>query len=465
MRIWWVAAAFGLSACSNMPISYAPQDPVESAPEQWQVLEKSLAGGLGGNTDLLSLVSNTEIEPWLDKALVDNPGLQQLMFELAEAGSLTRQAGAARLPTVSVGTSAARERQIDATDQADTETTATSYGLSLSTRWELDVWDRLADSQNASELDEAALAVDFLYAQRSLSASFIKRWLTWVNARQLLAVEQARLKTLTLNEAIVRERYLSGIGSLQDLEASRTDAEQIAADVAAQQESVAESLRQLQALLGNIQPINSLPEQWPDIGFPAIELPAYSMGQRPDLMAAYQRIQAADKRSNVAYKNLLPGFSLNFDLTQNQARTSDLLSTDPGWLLLGQLTQSLFQGGRLRAELKASEQRAGRAYWAYRESLLAALLEVEAGLSQEHSLERQYEALSQALKHAQTSQQQFEKRYRQGLVTILDLLNVQQTTFGIRSRLLQVALDRANNRIDLGLALGLPVKSPIKNGA
>ena len=454
MRFWWlssVLSVLGLCACSSMPVAYTPQSMDESMPEQWQ----SLTRDLDGHTDLLSLVPNTAIEPWLDRALLENPGLQQMMLVLAEAEWLTHQESAARLPVVSAEANTSRERKIDA------GSVSTRYGLSLSTSWELDVWRRLSDSQNARELDESALAGDFLYAQRSLIANFIKRWLTWVNARQLLDVKQQQLKTFSLNQSVIRERYLSGIGSLQDLETARTDAEQAAADVAAQQESVAASLRQLQALLGAIEPLESLPEQWTDIGFPQIALPASSMGLRPDLIASYQRIKAADKRSNIAYKNLLPSFKLSFDLTQSRASSSDLLSTDPAWLLLGQLTQPLFQGGRLRAELKAAERRAGQAYWAYRNHLITALLEVEAGLSQEHSLGRQYEALSQALQHAQISQQQFEKRYRQGLVTILDLLNAQQTTFGIQSRLLQVALNRANNRIDLGLALGLP----IKNGA
>ncbi len=109
MRIWWVAVLLGLSACSNMPTGYAPQDPVETVPQLWQGLAKDVAG----KTDLLSLVSNTAIEPWLDKALGENPGLRRTMLELAEAGWITRQAGADRLPNVSlVATPHVSARQI-----------------------------------------------------------------------------------------------------------------------------------------------------------------------------------------------------------------------------------------------------------------------------------------------------------------------------------------------------------------
>jgi len=450
MRIWLTIAVSGLVACSSMPTRHAPSEPMALVPEQWQEVTENL----DSKADLLSLVSNTTIEPWLHKALIENPGIQQMILELAEARWLVGQQVSRRLPNISLTTDIRRERQSEPATRTDTH-----YSLQLATSWELDVWGRLGDSIRASELDQSALASDLLYAQRSLVANFIKQWLTWVNAKQILNVEQQLLETLSLNETVIRERYLSGLGSLQDLETARANTGQAVANVAVRQEALAESQRRLQELLGSIQPLDNLPEQWPDIAFPKVDLPAYSMGLRPDLIAAYQRIEAADKRGAIAYKNLLPGISLSFDWIQDRTNSGDLLSMIPGWDFLGQLVQPLFEGGRLRAELKAAEQRAGQAYWKYRESLLGALLEVEAGLSQEHHLKQQYTALSQAFQHARKSQQQFEQRYRQGLVNILDLLNVQQITFDIRLQLLQVALNRAKNRIDLGLALGLPIKS------
>jgi len=106
MRIGWIVAALGLSASSNMPMSYAPQDPVQSVPERWQGLAKDGAG----QADLLSSVPNTALEPWLDKALLGNPGLQQLILVLAEAGWSRRQIGAARLQEVSLSTDVTRHR-------------------------------------------------------------------------------------------------------------------------------------------------------------------------------------------------------------------------------------------------------------------------------------------------------------------------------------------------------------------
>lgn len=452
MRIWCLVTLLSLSACGGLPTNYTPQSPVSPVPENWQPLAVTEIE-ITGKTDLLGLLSNPEIERWIEQALVQNPNIQQVALRLEEAGWRSAQQQALRRPSIDLASDTNRQHVIQ-----PTTSTNTSYGLALSTRWEMDIWGRLADTHNAAELDESALAADYLFAKRSLSANLIKAWLTWINAGNRLSVEQERLTTLRLNENVIRKRYQAGLGKLTDLDTARTDTEQAEATVSAQQEAVSQGLRQIRKLLGQFEPLTDIPQSWPDIALPRVHLPARAMGQRPDLMAAFRRIQAADKRSDIAYKNLLPGFKLNLDTSVSNQSSRDLLQTDPAWLLLGQITQPLFQGGRLKAELKASELAAEQAYWQYREHLLAAVLEVEEALSQEFSLSLQQQALGKALQHARSSQRQFEYRYRQGLADILDLLRAQQTTFDIQSRLLQVELNRVNNRIDLGLALGLPLR-------
>lgn len=449
MRICWLVALLLLSACSHKPLQYSPDDPVDGVPANWQAWREEAAG----STDILGLVADSAIGPWMDRALQDNLALRQSLLALAQAEWTKQSEAAAGQPEITLTSDAQRVR-----GSGDTADISNQFGLGLTSRWEWDVWRRLADQVQAADWEASAQLAEYAYAKRSLSANFLKRWLAWVNAKQSLSVASQRLDTLTFNETVVQQRYQAGLGSLQDLETARADKEQATAGVSEKQALVNDSLREVQRLLGQSAAPQGLPEQWPSMTFPLLSLPAQSLGQRPDLMAAYQRIKAADSRSLVAYKQLLPSFSFSLDITRNASRGSDLLSSDPGWLLLGGLTQPLFQGGRLRAELRLAQQRAAQAYWAYREALLNALLEVETALDREGRLAEQHAALSKAHRFAQLSQANIEQRYRQGLATVLDLLRVQQTTYDIHSRLLQVALDRAHNRIDLGLALGLPVR-------
>jgi len=442
-----------LYGCSNLPESFAPEVSDSPVPSTWSG-KAAPSSELAEQTNLLSLIAAPEMEEWVKLSLQQNPNLRQLALQLQQAGWTSKQQKGARLPTLDLITDANRQRQLE-----PSRSTTTSYNLQLSTRWEVDIWGRLADLQYAAEFDEAALAADYLYAQRSLSANIIKTWLSWMNAQKILDVETKRLETLSLNEQVIRQRYQGGLGKLQDLETARTDTEQTKATYQAQLETVASLQRQFQELSGSFTPVTEIPHHWPDISFPDVQVPGEVMAQRPDLIAAFQRIQAADKRSAIAYKNLLPSFTLTLDASWNNSSSRDLLRGDPTWQLLGQLTQPLFRGGQLRADLKISELQAEQAYWAYQEKLLAAVIEIENALGQEQSLGLQQQALNRALSHAQTSQKNFEKRYLQGLVNIIDVLNAQRTTFTIQVRLLQVELARVTNRIDLGLALGLSIQS------
>ena len=455
MQKWWLMALLGLSACSSVPTTHTPEAPTAVLPEQWRQSQSSVALDAGA-PDLLGLLAEVDVAPLVDLALKQNPNLKQTALRLAESGWITRQRAAERLPQVSLNQDVSRRRQVQGGKSLDT-----NYSLGLNTSWEWDVWGRLADAEAAAELDQSALAADLLFARRSMAANVIKTWLGWLNARQRHEVENRRLAVLRLNQTIIEQRYRAGLGSLQELSTLRANVEQAVATADEIQQAAQQTERQLQQLLGQFEPPAAVPAQWPVIGMPSLVLPASALGQRPDLLAAFGRIRAADKRSSVAYKNLLPQFSLSLDLSLSEANGGDLLRADPAWSLLGKLSQPLFDGGRREAELEASKLRAEQAYWQYRERLLAAMLEVEKSLDNEQGFGRQQQALEQALQHAKASQDYFERRYRQGLVNILDLLSAQQTTFNIQSRLLQVQLSRVSNRIDLGLALGLPLRQGV----
>ena len=51
----------------------------------------------------------------------------------------------------------------------------------------------------------------------------------------------------------------------------------------------------------------------------------------------------------------------------------------------------------------------------------------------------------------------YTSRYRQGTVSLIDLLNIQQQTFSLQTQVTQLKYEKLNNRISLGLALGLGV--------
>lgn len=191
---------------------------------------------------------------------------------------------------------------------------------------------------------------------------------------------------------------------------------------------------------------------------PLTDLPEQTLQRRPDLKAAYLAIEAAGFRTQVAYKDMLPTLRLEAALTDGGPSLSDALLRDPVWSLLGQLSAPLFRGGELRAAAQAAELTTAQRYQAFRETLLTAVQEVEDAIDQETSLARQQDHLQEALASARRTLDQYRQKYRTGLVSLLDLLEVQQQLYDLQAQLDDLTYQRLDNRIGLGLALGLGTK-------
>ena len=83
--------------------------------------------------------------------------------------------------------------------------------------------------------------------------------------------------------------------------------------------------------------------------------------------------------------------------------------------------------------------------------------EVEDAMGEERSLEQRQKHIEQALASSQNSLKQYQRSYRSGLATILELLLVEQNTYNLETELQNIIYLRLSNRVTLGLALGLGV--------
>ena len=100
--------------------------------------------GILQNPSLDALIGDSELSALIDEALSSNPGLQQILLTLQIRQAEQRQTRAARLPDVDGGFNTNRE-----------EGAERQYSGSTTISWELDLWRKLADSDNAALVDVA----------------------------------------------------------------------------------------------------------------------------------------------------------------------------------------------------------------------------------------------------------------------------------------------------------------------
>lgn len=403
-------------------------------------------------TNLITdLVNVPELEQYLTTAFSTNPSLQQSIVALKIAYAQEGLSFADQLPTVNANFSGEK-----------TEGSDESYNADVTVSWELDLWQRLADVSAASRKDVAASQASLQNATNLLAANIMRGWLEISVNQQLLDIEQRRLAILENNETLVLDRYQVGLGTLEELDNAKTSTASTRATVAQYQESLAKSKRSLLLLTGELNTkvtdVN-VAQAFPDVLNPLENMSVQNLAGRPDLQQAFFNIEAESLRTDAAYKAMLPSFSLSASLKDMAETPSEALFANPLWSALGQVSAPLFQGGRLKTNAEIAELTTEQSYWAYQETLLTAVNEVENAIGQEGSLAEQQQHLQASLSSAKRSVVSYEEKYRQGLVDIFDLLTVQQQAYDVESQLTNTTYQRLLNRIDLGLALGLGVEN------
>jgi len=435
-----------LAACSSQP-SYTGNSTEQSLKQHtnWQYTQED-ATKVSYITDLVNIAG---LDSLIEQAIANNPSFNQVHVALKLAYAQRDVTAASQWFSINADFDAQRN-----------ETTGTQYSSSLGVSWEVDVWQKIADNVAAQDMTIASNQATYQSAKDTLVASVIRTYLNIILQQDLLNIEQQRLTVLENNEQSIVERYQYGLGDLEALDTARTNTASTRATIADYQEQIAQAKRALVLLVG-VDKLENLPSSavLPEVMEPLSVLPEQDLARRPDLQSAYYNIQSKRYLVDVAYKDLLPSITLSASLSDLATTPSKALLTSPVWNLLGSLSAPLFQGGALRAQVDIAKLNAEQAFWEYQDTLLSAVNEVENALGQEQSLTQQQLQISNALASAKRSYSNYQSKYQQGLVDILDLLTVQQQVYDLQAQLSQINYTLLTNRIDLGLALGLGVSS------
>ncbi|MCQ8849862.1 TolC family protein [Alteromonas stellipolaris] len=437
----------GLSACASHDKASLSESASVMTGEAviWQAQSESASTA----TALTDLVSVEGLQSYIDEALENNASLQQTLITLRKAQVAIKSADSADNLNLDASFSGSK---IEGSNE--------SYTAGLTVSWELDLWQKISDSVDAASFDAASARSAYQSSRDALVASIIRSYLDIITQQQLLAIEQERLRVYENSESIILKRYRTGLGSLDDLDNAKTSSATTRASTALYENTISAAKRTLAVLLGRQdQTLSDFPSvtEFPDVLEPLLALPEQDLARRPDLQAAYYGIKASETNVKVAYKALLPSINLSAGLTDIGTSPSQSLFTNPLWNLLGQVTAPLFQGGALRAQIDDAELTALNSWWEYRETLLTAVQEVQDALDNEKALSQRQYYTNIAYQNALSSADTFSGQYRQGLVDILDLLSVYDTTFNLQAQRVELQNSQLSNRIDLGLALGLGV--------
>ncbi|MGE8440575.1 MAG: efflux transporter outer membrane subunit [Comamonas testosteroni] len=398
--------------------------------------------------------ADAELSALVERAGEANTDVQTAAARLAEARALLRSADAQRQPQIGAAGGAARQAGANTANGMQPATLVTA-GLNFS--YEADLFGRLSRASEAAREDanarEALLQSTRLMVQADVAQTYLQLR-SLQTERQLVEQSLAAYReTLTL----IEKRFRAGDAAELDVARMQTEVSATEAETLALERQQAALTHALAVLVGDVATGFTLASQPVLATLPVIPagVPATVLARRPDVSAAQASVLAAQARVGVAQAAWFPAITLTGNGGYASPELGDLFKWSArSWGIGALLSLPIFDGGQRAAQEEGARARLEAAVAAQRGQVLAAFRDVEDQLSALRLLSGQARVLGQAVQSSERATHLSDVRYRNGLVSQLELLDARRNELRNRRQALQVRTAQYTATVALIRALG-----------
>lgn len=463
-----------LSACSVGP-DYRPRSATDlGVPDRWSVPAPTPAQGA------IAAPTGDGLTRWW--ARFDDPVLGQLVeqaatanLDLAQAVARLRQAREALIvsrsslfPTIGGSGGFNRSEPLrggGATITQSNGTVATvsaqgrsNFSLGLDASYQADLFGGVRRSVESSRAQYEGAGYDYATTLLSVQGEVARNYVLARTYQAQLANARDSLTIQDDNLEIAGFRVQAGLVSSLDAEQARAARAQSAAAIPTVEQQYNAAVSRigvltgqapgaLKPMLATVRPIPAGPESI------ATGIPANILRQRPDVRAAERSLAAATAEIGVAKAQLFPALSISGAFNANAANAGNILDTITGSLFAG-LTQAIFNGGRLNAQVRSARAGADAAFAAYKSAVLVAMEDIENAMVAFQTAQIREQQFTVAFDAATNSAILARSQYRSGLTDFTTLNTQEASLVSARNGLVQARSDKASALIALYGALG-----------
>lgn len=404
---------------------------------------------------------DADLERVVKQAQANNLDLRQADLAIDAARAQLGRAEANTTPVVTAKGSVQRYRTSLKSPEYNPQRSLnqTVYDAGLDASWEIDLFGSLRRQRESAQAAVQMSEADAAALRTSLAAETARTYFTLRGAQRELTARQASAKALQDILALVLKRQQAGDLPMAEVESAQARFDQARAllpDIEARLKAAA-------LVLGLLT--GGLPEsQLPLTTSPGIDLALHTipvgeradiLRRRPDIASAERKLAAATADTGVATAELFPKLTISASAGLRALSDFDLIDSDNRRSsLLPLISWRLFDGGRVRAEIHATEARQESATIGYKKAVLVALSDAEKALSQyQHALQiiaAQEAAVASTARAATTT----HRRYELGDVSLADALNADRELADQQAALARSRTSAASDMVTLYKALG-----------
>ncbi|HEY4415168.1 MAG TPA: efflux transporter outer membrane subunit [Verrucomicrobiae bacterium] len=389
------------------------------------------------------------------QATASNQLLQVAIARVDQARALARSSTSKFFPQISFDPSInSFHTQLN---HVPSELTATAYTTPLDLSYEVDLWGKVRRAFESAHAAAEANVADYYNVLLTLHGDVAVNYFLLRQLDAQIALLQQTLALRQKSVQIIGERFQAGMAADFDVDRARTE-------LALTQTQVLETQRRRDARQNAVALLCGQPTETFQIKtearqemLPAIPvgLPSELLERRPDVAEAERKMAAANAQIGVAKAAFFPAVTLTGGAGYSSFNATSLLNWESQLFQIGPaVTFPIFNGGRLKSELKAARANYQAAAASYQQQVLVAFKEVSDALVDLNSYAQQAVSETAAVTAANQAADSSRERYRQGLSNYLDVLEAERTQLQTQSQFLQIHALQFVATVHLVKALG-----------
>ena len=442
---------------ADVPPSWQPEAPWhEAAPE-----DAALKGSWW------ELFQDPQLNPLVAQALAGNQNLRVAAARLEQARDQLTITRSALFPQIELSSSASRSkdsanRPLASYSTPNQSTVQNDFRLGPSVNYEIDLFGRVRREVEGARATAQQAEADFENTRLMLMAALVT---DYFSLRELDSEIDVVRHSLDLqNDALtfVSSRHDLGFATGLDLAQQQALFDASATQLELLQNQRAQFEHAIATLIGTPAPSFSLPPAAaaPPLPVLPVGLPSDLLQRRPDVASAERAMAAANARIGVARAayfpsiDLLPGIGTPSAGWESNALASLFAAPSRLWSIGISASQTLFDAGKTRANVRFADADYTAAVASYRQTVLTAMEEVENGITGLATLARAERQADASVRSAQRAFDIATDRYKGGVDTYLDVITAQQTLLTNQRQAVQIQGQQFTTAVFLVKALG-----------
>lgn len=480
--IWIVIAILceAMTACDLAPPYTRPSTPTPSAFKENAGWHASTGSKVISTGSWWSVFNDNVLNNLEEKTHTGNQNLQGAIARYDQALAALAGARGALFPQVSGAAEANRQRVSQTTADAlgtkaqDTainglETATGGHSLpsagneyndfkpELDVSYDFDVFGRLRNTVAAAGHEAQASADDMAALLLALQAQVAESYFTLRADDEQIDILEQSVKAYQTQLKLTQDLFQGEIAAESDVDQARLQLDNAAAALQDMQLKRSQIEHALAVLVGEPPSSFTVPAAAFNPVMTLIDpgLPSQLLERRPDIAAAERRVAENNEKIGVARAAWFPDFILTGSAGFESETLSHLISAPSlFWTVGPQVTQTIFDGGKIAAQVASARAAYRETVANYRQAALTATQEVEDNLASLRQYGLETGNRQAAVADASRSLQQALDRYHGGIDTYLNVTIQENAALQAKQSLIETRMHQVLSYILLIKALG-----------